>query len=261
MLGNIDSARTDNTGKFKFLDVGQNITYSYGAGKENHLAWEGDTIVTPVWSTPGDTVDITKNLDLIPSDSIHSRKSGKNVVVNGALIVDLFLRYNVQIGRNDTLRFNLSNSYSQIQKDSATAWITNYGAWTGVPTKMENNTFSTPPANFPIDTGDVSVLGVNITPGPSICSPFLLQYNGTYISAGANITNNFHFQRALQKEIGRITFDEAANCFMSPIANNMNSTGAAHADLIYVLNRAYFNDKHDLPRMTYLTNISTIIPK
>ena len=257
--GNIDSARTNNAGFTIFQNVGQNKTYTFGIGKENFLAWDNITLTTPNSNTLNDTITKEVNYSLIP-DQKYSRKGQITIPTSNFELHDLFLAFNIPIGKGDTLRFHLGAGYSAQQIANANQWLANYSAWTGVPTKIEANAFIIPvPTSFDPDTSDLSILGTNVTYGTSNCSPKYFSYNGNAYTSSATMTNSFYSEKSFHKEVGRITFDEASGV-MQPTASDMTTSNSAHMEILYELNRRHFEGKHDPTNVQKLTSTSTIIP-
>jgi len=257
--GNIDSLRTDSTGTGTFENVSQNKTYTFGIGKEGFLAWDNITHTTPTSNTLNDTITEEVNYSLIP-DQKYSRKGQITIPVSVVELDDLFLAYNIQMSKGDTLRFHLGPGYSPTQIANANQWLANYSAWTGVPTKIEANAFAFPvPTSFDPDTSDLSILGTNVTYGTSNCTPDYFLHNGNLYTSSATMTNSFYSEKSFHKEVGRIFLDEASGV-MLPNPTNMTTSNSAHIEIIYEVGKRHFEGKHDPVNMQKLTNTSTIIP-
>ena len=266
--GNIDSLRTDSSGKAVFLDLNQNASFTCGiGGRIGMKIWENFNITVPSGIISYNDTVFEKNYCLIP-DSMWSGKNDTMSYMSRLEIGDMFQNFNIEASL-DTVRVYVSTTFPSNQYIIVNNTLDSLADWTGIPIFKSAsplpNTFTT---SDPY-TWNHSLIGTNMMPGTSNTTPYTIimpngPFPGVYVVYRGNMTVNGTNPNEINKEMGRVFgFGEVTsyNSFMNPVPKPISDRDIAIFRTITLLGRRIFKDyKQALPSVSWLRDSSSIVP-
>ncbi len=265
--GNIDSLRTDSTGRAVFCDLNQNASFTCGiGGRIGMKIWEGFNITVPSGIISYNDTIFVKNYCLIP-DSMWSGKNDTMSYMSRLEIGDMFQNFNIEASL-DTVRVYVSSTFPSNQFIIVNNTLDSLADWTGIPIFKSASPLPNPPYGNPY-TMNHSLIGTTMMPGTSNTAALILYmpsgpFPGVSVVFRGNMTVNGTNINSINKEMGRVFgFGEVTsyNSFMNPVSKPISDRDIAIFRTITLLGRRIFKDyKQDLPSVSFLRDSSAFIP-